>query len=796
MVCKKLSKWLLKHIRWVLSIIAAFLAIAFVISMSRMNIEQNVESRALSELQSTVGMQASAFEDNMNEQFRGLRLVADMLANGRHFASEGIQPTLSSIVRTFGLCSLCLADMDGNTTDYQGNNIGSCSDRDYFREIIDGSHTQVCEYLAETKATNEPRVILSIPAYDENGEMLGVLFCSKEIAVLEDSFFTHTDLFDTTAGIFICDASGQVIAANENGYNYFEKQNVTGDASLNINNLSESMQYVYETGKAQHIEIDRSHCFAVYTPVDDCGWGLYCLVDEASAVETYRDNRKRIENTISAVGFVFVAAFVYIFILGRLYLKRKTKDALSIKSNYENYKSLLREARCAVVEYDLQNASLKVIAPGDEKLRLDLLNGSLDVYDKFRQAHPEYDFNELKTELELAKADGKTYSFESILTANGEKLCWLRTMIIPITDEDGTAETILFAIFDVSDAHRETDALSEMYTNIPGGVHRCYLDKPIHVEYISDGFCKMLGYTHEEIDKIIGPERKYSMLIFEEDRPSFSAFARNLSIHGGTETCEYRMICADGSLLAVSDTMDAKRSSSGTMYGYSVVIDFHTFKERQQSLQNELTDVKHQLEQSRIKNATGQMQPHFLYNALSSIREIVLEDPQYASDLIYDFTIHLRACIRSMSGERLVTFAQELENIRAYVNIEKMRFGDRLRVVYDCAETGFDIIPLSIQPLVENAIRHGIYERGAAGGTVTVRSARGDNCFTVCVEDDGVGFDFNAIMAEVKSGKRDSNGLYNLMFRFETLMNAKVAVESEIGKGTKITVTIPSGGKQ
>ena len=149
-----------------------------------------------------------------------------------------------------------------------------------------------------------------------------------------------------------------------------------------------------------------------------------------------------------------------------------------------------------------------------------------------------------------------------------------------------------------------------------------------------------------------------------------------------------------------------------------------------------------------------------------------------------------------MSGDSLVNFAQEIENIRAYLNIEKMRFSDRLRVVYDCAETDFDIIPLSIQPLVENAIRHGIYERGAAGGTVIVRSARGDNCYTVCVEDDGVGFDFNAIMAEVKSGKRDSNGLYNLMFRFETLMNAKVTVESEIGKGTKITVTIPLGGKQ
>ncbi len=301
MIFKKIREWLSNHISWVLSISAVLLAIAFAISMSQFNILQNIESRALSELQSTVGMQASAFSDHMNEQFQGVRLVADMLADGRHFTSEGIKPTLSSIVRTFGLCTLCLADMDGNTTDYQGNILGNCSDREYFTEIVDGSHTQICEYLAETKSTNKPRVILSVPAYDENGEMLGVLFCSKEIAILEESLFVHTAIFDTKAGIFICDAAGQVIAANENGYNYFKKHNLSEDTKLNINDLSDSMQYIRKTGKAQRINVNNNRYFVSYTTVDDCGWGLYCLMDEADAVENYRDNKKRIEDTISAM---------------------------------------------------------------------------------------------------------------------------------------------------------------------------------------------------------------------------------------------------------------------------------------------------------------------------------------------------------------------------------------------------------------------------------------------------------------------------------------------------------------
>ncbi len=227
------------------------------------------------------------------------------------------------------------------------------------------------------------------------------------------------------------------------------------------------------------------------------------------------------------------------------------------------------------------------------------------------------------------------------------------------------------------------------------------------------------------------------------------------------------------------------------MYGYSVVTDIHKQREDQKRLEQELKQTRDQLAQTRVKNASSQMQPHFLYNALSSIREIVLEDPEYASDLIYDFTTHLRACVRSMTSDALIPFAQELENVRAYVNIEKMRFGDRLSVEYNCPETDFNIIPLSIQPLVENAVRHGVFDRGAVGGKVMVSTAHGDGCIFVYVEDNGVGFDYHKTMQEVEDGTRDSSGLANLIFRFATLMRAEVSVDSIIGSGTKVTVTIP-----
>ena len=208
-------------------------------------------------------------------------------------------------------------------------------------------------------------------------------------------------------------------------------------------------------------------------------------------------------------------------------------------------------------------------------------------------------------------------------------------------------------------------------------------------------------------------------------------------------------------------------------------------QEREQLYENELRE-------SQVRNSISQMQPHFLYNALASIREIILEDPQYASDLVCDFTTHLRACVKSMTNSDLVPFQSEMENVKAYVNIEKMRFGEKLGVVYDIQAQDFQIAPLTVQPLVENAIRHGIYQRGSQGGTVKISAKEKEGKFIICVQDDGVGFDYAQIQQEIASGQRDSTGLANLSFRIESMLDGHVFVESELGKGTTIRIEIPA----
>ena len=233
-----------------------------------------------------------------------------------------------------------------------------------------------------------------------------------------------------------------------------------------------------------------------------------------------------------------------------------------------------------------------------------------------------------------------------------------------------------------------------------------------------------------------------------------------------------------------------KDQNSDDIHAFCVIYDLT----ENQKKEKELEQLEHELQMSRLHNFTSQMQPHFLYNALGSIQEIILIDPVYASELLGDFTVHLRSCIRAMNRDEPMPFEYELENIKAYVNIEKMRFGDKLNINYEIDTMAFSVLPLTIQPLVENAIRHGVYGRGVKGGEVYVRAWEEPDNFVVQIEDTGVGFDVNDYYDKIRSGKGDSAGIRNLRFRLEKVMGAKVHLSSEIGKGTIVTVSIPKRG--
>ena len=201
-------------------------------------------------------------------------------------------------------------------------------------------------------------------------------------------------------------------------------------------------------------------------------------------------------------------------------------------------------------------------------------------------------------------------------------------------------------------------------------------------------------------------------------------------------------------------------------------------------LEAEKNMVEAELKESRISILLSQIQPHFIYNTLGTIERMCLKDPQKAFDLVRNFSLYLRGNFSELDSVTPIRFAEELKHVEYYVNIEKVRFPD-MSIEYDVEATEFVLPALSVQPLVENAIKHGLM-RLETGGTVKIHSYETPTHFCVEVTDDGVGFDTDAPIDEKKHV-----GLRNIRGRLKAMVNGDLVLESATGAGTKATIMIP-----
>ena len=154
--------------------------------------------------------------------------------------------------------------------------------------------------------------------------------------------------------------------------------------------------------------------------------------------------------------------------------------------------------------------------------------------------------------------------------------------------------------------------------------------------------------------------------------------------------------------------------------------------------------TEQELAEARVSIMLSQIQPHFLYNSLAGIKELCDAGEQQASSTALEhFAYYLRGNMDSLSDTRLIPFSKEVSHVKDYLYLEKMRFEDRLIIVWELDVTDFLLPPLTLQPIVENAVRHGITEK-KDGGTLTIRSEETDRGVLITVTDDGVGFDPDA----------------------------------------------------
>lgn len=201
-------------------------------------------------------------------------------------------------------------------------------------------------------------------------------------------------------------------------------------------------------------------------------------------------------------------------------------------------------------------------------------------------------------------------------------------------------------------------------------------------------------------------------------------------------------------------------------------------------LETEKTALNAQLAQSRISTMMSQIRPHFIYNTLGSIEQLCDIDPQKAGELVHNFAKYLRGNFGELDNPKTILMSQEMEHVQYYVSIEKVRFPD-MTFSFEMDSVDFHIPALTIQPIVENAIKHGLMKL-PKGGTIRVMSYETERHYCVLVEDNGVGFHTGELPEE-----RKHIGIRNIRERLKAMVGGTLEIESTVGVGTKVLITIP-----
>ena len=200
-------------------------------------------------------------------------------------------------------------------------------------------------------------------------------------------------------------------------------------------------------------------------------------------------------------------------------------------------------------------------------------------------------------------------------------------------------------------------------------------------------------------------------------------------------------------------------------------------------------ELNAELAESRISTMMSQIRPHFIYNTLGSIEQLCELDPPKAGELVHNFAKYLRGNFGELDNPKPIRMSQEMEHVRHYISIESVRFPD-MTFSFEMSSEDFCLPALTIQPIVENAIKHGLMKL-EKGGSIRVISYETDTDYCISVEDDGVGFDTNEIQDEKKH-----IGIRNIRDRLKVMVGGTLIIESTQGVGTKVLIRIPKEGEK
>lgn len=243
----------------------------------------------------------------------------------------------------------------------------------------------------------------------------------------------------------------------------------------------------------------------------------------------------------------------------------------------------------------------------------------------------------------------------------------------------------------------------------------------------------------------------------------------------GASTFEIRIISDIGTLLIIV-----------MLFVYAVLFIVELYRTHQQLLSETNTHI----EGLRSSMMLSQIKPHFLYNTMGAIEELIGTDPERAKREIQCFATYMRTNIDTLSSNELVSFKKELSHVKAFMQIQKLRFEDTVTIEYHITCENFKLPPLTIQPIVENALKHGIRPKDV-NGTIKIYTEENKDSYLIIVIDDGVGIDLKKSIPS-----SSSTGLANIRYRLKELCNGQLKIISKPGFGTTVTVILPKNKQE
>ena len=203
--------------------------------------------------------------------------------------------------------------------------------------------------------------------------------------------------------------------------------------------------------------------------------------------------------------------------------------------------------------------------------------------------------------------------------------------------------------------------------------------------------------------------------------------------------------------------------------------------------EREIASQQREIANQRSSLMVLQMRPHFIYNTLMSIYSLCRLDPLKARQVTMDFTNYLRRNFNAVANDDTIPFSEEREHTRAYLAVEQVQFNNMLVVDWDTPFANFRLPPLTLQPVVENAVKHGMNPPSPLH--ISIRTRHKDSYTEIIVEDNGRGFD--------SSDKcKPHTTLENIRQRLEMMCNGSITIQSHEGGGTVVTVVIPDSGSK